>query len=70
MKNINKAELTALQNAANNIEAFIHVQHQPDKRKTISKYFATINGVSISPVLPYNEMNCFLLGWIKCNSLS
>ena len=69
---INKAQIHSqyLQNAANNIEAFIHIKHEQDKRKTVAKYFLTINGTTVSPVLTYNEMNHFLLGWIKCKSLS
>ena len=59
-------EINALQNAANGIGIVIHEKIEQDKRKTIIRFFAAYNGVSVSPVLDYEQMNHFLLGWIKC----
>jgi hypothetical protein len=58
-------ELNALQNHADylNVQMCIGQAFCQDKRKTVGKYFAIINGMSVSPVLPYNELNHFLLGW-------
>ena len=61
-------EIQALQNAANNIECFVHQKHDTDKRKTLKKYFLTQNGVTVSPILDYNQLNHFILGWIKGTS--
>lgn len=61
--------LNYLQNAANNIGASVHQKNFEDKRKKINRYFLTINGVSISPVLDYDKMNYFILGMIKMQSL-
>ena len=61
-------EIEALQNAANscNIEALkVNTKYFEDKRKSIQKYFLTINGVSISPILDYEQMNHFILGFSK-----
>ena len=58
-------EIQALQNAATAIGLTIHEKYQDDKRKTVKKYFATKGGVSVSPVLDYENLNMFLLGWIK-----
>jgi hypothetical protein len=61
-------ELEALQNACDNglvvREYFTH-----DKRKTIKMYYATLNGNSISPVLDYENLNHFILGFNKAVKL-
>ena len=57
-------EIQALQNAANDLDIVIHERFQEDKRRTIKKYYATLNGKGISPsALDYDQMNHFLLGW-------
>lgn len=61
-----QTEIQSLQNAANDLELFVHHKFNEDKRKTVNKYFLTKNGKCVSPVLPYTEMNCFLLGWRNC----
>jgi len=59
-------EQEALQNLANNIGLTIKEYYFEDKRKTGKKYFAVNNkGVSVSPVLAYEYLNMFLLGWRK-----
>lgn len=60
-----QTEIEALQNAANNIGLTIHPYWREDKRKTIPLYFASRGMETVSPVLPYKELNAFLLGWIK-----
>lgn len=60
------AELFCLQNAADSIGLTIHEKFQEDRRKTVKMYFATKNGASVSPVLDYENLNSFLLGWINC----
>ena len=42
-------EIQALQNAANDLDIVIHERFQEDKRRTIKKYYATLNGKGISP---------------------
>lgn len=59
-------ELQALQNFANDLELFVHEKFEQDKRKTTKRYFLTLNGTSVSPVLDYENMNAFLLGWLNC----
>ena len=57
-------EIQALQNAADDLDIIVYEQPQEDKRRSIKKYFATLNGVGISPsALDYDQMNYFLLGW-------
>lgn len=59
-------EIQALQNFANDLELFVHEKFEQDKRKTTKKYFLTLNGTSVSPVLDYENMNAFLMGWLNC----
>ena len=58
-------EIQALQNVANDLELFVHEKFEQDKRKTTKKYFLTLNGTSVSPVLDYENMNAFLMGWLN-----
>ena len=58
-------QLEALNNALNyfgfkNIN--LHEKQYSDKRKKVSKFFLQQGAETISPVLNYNEMNCFILG--------
>ena len=55
----------SLQNAANNLGLFVHIKHETDKRKKTPLFFFFFNGVSISPVLDYSNMNHFILGYSK-----
>ena len=58
-------ELQALQSAADKCGLVIHEWHHLDRRKKIKHYYATRNGISISPSLDYEQLNHFLLGYIK-----
>ncbi len=62
-------ELKALQNAVNSSGCqFLSIQVKPteDKRKTINRYFLDHVGFgTISPVLDYEQMNHFILGFSK-----
>ena len=40
----------------------LHEKQYSDKRKKVSKFFLQQGAKTISPVLTYNEMNCFILG--------
>ena len=62
-----KNELELLQNAADAIGLTIHERFNQDKRKTTKTYFAQRGTETVSPSLCYWELNCFLMGWIKCS---
>ena len=62
-------KIQALQNAADHVGLIIHENFTQDKRKTTKRYFATLNGTCVSPVLEYENLNHFLLGWIKAKTL-
>lgn len=65
-------ELQALKNAvesANTIGLSVNEWLTNDKRKTAKRYFLQLGPTSISPVLDYEQMNCFLLGFIKAKNL-
>lgn len=66
---IKMKEIEALQNAGNNVGLVIHEKYQEDKRRTVNKYFATLDGISISPVLDYENLNYFILGYIKASTI-
>lgn len=59
-------EIQALQNFADTLNLKVNIKHSNDKRKTVNKYFATLDGTSVSPVLDYGQLNHFFLGWSKC----
>ena len=40
----------------------LHEKQYSDKRKKVSKFFLQDGAKTISPLLNYHEMNCFLLG--------
>jgi len=63
-------ELQALQNAANVIGLTVYEKCQNDKRKTLKRYFANRGDETVSPVLDYEQLNHFLLGWIKCKRIT
>jgi hypothetical protein len=62
-------ELQALQNAANLFNGIVHQVCQDDKRRTTKKYFLVVGFIKsgepldISPVLDYDQMNHFILGY-------
>ena len=62
-------QLTALQNMANHAGhcVTVHQRPQQDKRRTVPMFFANIGNETISPVLDYNSLNCFLMGFAKGN---
>ena len=58
-------QMEALQNALNSFglkNIILHEKQYSDKRKKVSKFFLQQGVKTISPVLNYNEMNCFILG--------
>ena len=66
-------QLEALNNALNyfgfkNIN--LHEKQYSDKRKKVSKFFLQQGAKTISPVLNYNEMNCFILGMSTMQNLT
>ena len=60
-------ELIALQNMANHAGPgiVIHQQQTHDKRRKVPKFFAEFDGAKFSPVLPYEQLNCYLMGYAK-----
>ena len=58
-------QLEALNNALSYFELkniILHEYQYNDKRKKVSKFFLQDGAKTISPLLTYNEMNCFILG--------
>lgn len=65
-------KLEALTNAvisANVAGLKVYEKYSEDKRKTVNKYFVTLEGTTISPVLNYENMNHFILGFSKAPKL-
>lgn len=61
-------EIQSLQNALNSTEIqglTIHEKIHEDKRRKVKKYFIQLNGTTYSPVLDYQNMNHFILGFLK-----
>ena len=66
-------QLDALNNALNyfgfkNIN--LYEKQYSDKRKKVSKFFLQQGATTISPVLNYNEMNCFISGMAAIKELT
>ena len=59
-------ELQALQNSADDLGLTVHQKYINDKRKTIGLYYANKGKETVSPVLDYDQLNHFLLGWHEC----
>ena len=61
-------QLEALNNAVVSMNYFgfkninLHEKQYNDKRKKVSKFFLQQGAKTISPVLNYDEMNCFISG--------
>ena len=64
-KQIEESQLQSLQNFGNSLNLKIVEKFTSDKRKSVKKYFAIIDGVKTSPVLDYQGMNNFMLGWLS-----
>lgn len=65
-------EFQALENLTNTIGLSglqIVEKQQSDKRHTTKKFFLCLNYLNISPVLDYEQMNHFILGFKKCYEL-
>lgn len=64
-------ELESLQNAAQNIGMGfnIHEYQNSDKRKTVKLYYLQFDGITSSPCLDYDNMNHFLLGFLKAKKI-
>ena len=60
-------EHDALTNMARGLNLTIHEKHQTDGRKKIKEYFAQRDKATLSPVLPFDGLNLFLLGWRSAN---
>jgi hypothetical protein len=61
-------EIQALQNHCDSIPLDglkVYEKYHEDKRKTVKMFFLVLNGTSISPVLDYENMNHFILGFSK-----
>ena len=55
----------ALENALNSFglkNVILHEKQYSDKRKKVSKFFLQQGAETISPVLSYENMNCFIMG--------
>ena len=56
-------------NAADRFGGIVKPYYFEDKRKS-TKYVLAIAGVSISPVLDYENLNYFILGFIKAKKIA
>ena len=66
-------QLEALNNALSYFglkNIILHEKQYSDKRKKVSKFFLQDKKKTISPVLDYNEMNCFISGIKKKKKLT
>jgi len=58
------SEIQALQNFADKFSLTVKEFSPNDKRKTVNRYFLTDkHGNGVSPILDYECLNVFLLGW-------
>jgi hypothetical protein len=64
-----QAELEALQNATMDLGLIVHINHFDYCRKK-PKFYVQLGIESISPVLDYDKMNHFLLGYRRAIEIS
>lgn len=65
-------KLEALTNAVKSTDLSglkVYEKYSEDKRKTVKKYFLSINDTTISPVLNYDNMNHFILGFSRAKKI-
>jgi len=65
-------KLEALTNATNsvNLEGLkLYEKYNQDKRKTVARYYLSLHNTTISPVLNYDNMNHFILGFSKAKKI-
>lgn len=62
-------EKQALQNFATNLGLIVYEYYFQDKRKS-NKYFLSANGISVSPVFDYENLNSFMIGWSRFNQFN
>lgn len=60
----------ALQNFATTLGLTVHVKHYYEDKRKQPKYFLSKDKTSISPVLDYNGLNNFMLGYSRCKQLN
>ena len=66
-------QLEALNNALSYFglkNIILHEKQYSDKRKKVGKFFLQYGAKTISPVLDYHEMNCFILGMSEMQKLT
>lgn len=64
--------LESLQNAANSVKLSglqVYHRHFEDRRKQTPMFYLCLNGATISPVLDYQNLNHFILGFSKAVNL-
>ena len=60
-------EIEALQIFATKLGMTVHEKQKEDNRIKAKKYFLVhTDGLCVSPVLDYENLNHFMLGWSKC----
>ncbi len=64
--------LEALTNAvkSTNLEGLkVHEKYNEDKRRTVKKFYLTLHHTTLSPILNYDNMNHFILGFSKAKKV-
>lgn len=64
-----KTEFEVLQNLAKSLNLKVHTKMNYDKRIKKNYYFLSHNGESISPVLDYENLNSFIIGYKNCKEV-
>jgi len=59
-------EKEALQNFATSLGLTVNKFFTQDNRKKVNKWYLTKGKTSVSPVLNYDGLNNFMIGWINC----
>jgi hypothetical protein len=60
----------SLQNFADVLGLTVHVKHYYDDKRKQPKFYLCKGSTSISPVLDYNGLNNFMLGYSRCKQLN
>lgn len=56
-------EFESLKTFGDNLGLVIEIKVVDDGAENVEMYYVSLNGDMVSPVLDYDQMNHFLLGW-------
>lgn len=70
MRLTDEKQTESLRNFADVLGLRFHIKHYYDDKRKQPKFYLCKGSTSISPVLDYNGLNNFMLGYSQCKQLN